>query len=289
MHRGLHLILFTLLACAPPKPAPTPEVETWPAWVSKLKAAVEWPVHRTDVVELLFQAELAKVRDTPLPQDGHQPWLNSPDIVASVDLRQYWFENGDCYPIKTVQCADGGEAMFLKHYSGNGALFPVHALVYRNQHGRCFTIAAAVSLRVACVEEIVADLGRGIGYDNNRLVAALHEQPHASARLLIRELQVVDPDEFPPIAWHVIWCIRALESLTNQEFELLTEEKLSAEQAEFLDPTRPMNYYGAWMSRSRFYLAPRSVQQKVIDAWKSWVREHGKDFKPAQEPRIYAP
>jgi len=297
MRQLLPATFLCVLCTCSSSPGQTPETtlseelsgNDWEVWVSHLEAAVGWPRASKDVIDVSFPTKASTLRNNSLPKAGHQAWLDCPATVASVDLSNFCREGGDWYLARSAPFFQG-EAMVLRHYRGEAFLhYPVHALMFRNEYGRCFTARAQVSLRPARVEDIVADLGRQIGPDNNRLMAALHAEPHKSARLLVRELQVIDPVKFPPLAWHVIWCIRTLESLTDQEFEFMISEALTTEQEEFLNPTRPMNYYAAWMSRSRFYLAPRGVQQKVIDAWKAWVATQGEDFTPAKEPRAYAP
>ncbi|MFC1707545.1 hypothetical protein ACFL59_12150 [Planctomycetota bacterium] len=61
------------------------------------------------------------------------------------------------------------------------------------------------------------------------------------------------------------------------------------EQKELLVPDEPVGYYKAWMSRSRFYLAPRDVQGKVVCAWREWIRTNAGSFRLASQPAVFAP
>lgn len=267
--------------------------EDYRGFVEAAARAVEWPAAVPATVDLTFNNELRDVKSMQLPEDGHMPWLADADTVATVDLRD--FADGRDVDWFTVMSAplDGGNAILLKGYwETREELRTALALVYKNRQGRAHLIKARLSQTAAPTMETVEDLGRGGGseLDDNTLIAALHRDPRRAARLLARELDVVDPDRWPEDrGWHMLWCVRGLESLADREFKFKTAEPLSAEQREFLHADEPMNYYAAWMSHNKFYVAPRDVQDRVVTAWQRWVSENARTLTPAKEPRRYAP
>lgn len=114
------------------------------------------------------------------------------------------------------------------------------------------------------------------------MVAALHAHGREAVPLLVAELRVVDPD--PRITsqelwWHLVWCERALRSITGQRFEFRTEEPLSADLAQFRSKQDSLSYAMEWMSRGAVFIAPRDVQAKVIDSWHSWLLANANTFE----------
>ena len=96
--------------------------------------------------------------------------------------------------------------------------------------------------------------------------------------MLVEELHIVDPDRFDDKMMHVVWCIRALRSLTGEDFYFRTTLPLSRRSATFLHPERPMGFISYWMSHATLYVAPQDVQRRAIDAWKAWALARGERF-----------
>jgi hypothetical protein len=135
---------------------------------------------------------------------------------------------------------------------------------------------------------MVSSLGREAAPDPNLTVMALHSRPREAVLLLVRELHPVDPDFSTKTssedALHVIWCIRALRSITGEDvsgrrFLFRTEERLTDSQREFLHQDKPLPFFAEWMSHAKVYLAPRDVQTRVVAAWQAWVGDHLHTFK----------
>jgi hypothetical protein len=86
---------------------------------------------------------------------------------------------------------------------------------------------------------------------------------------LIAELHPI-ADEWPPSAkhasewWHVVWCERALRSITGQ-----------------CAPGGDDVFWGETNGRPHLYVESRDVQGKVIEAWKDWWTSHQRGFRPA--------
>jgi hypothetical protein len=126
----------------------------------------------------------------------------------------------------------------------------------------------------------IPTLGTGADADAKALalVQALHVAGRAAVPLLVDELHVVDPERFDDRTMHVVWCVRALRSLTGEDFYFKTTLPLSRRSAGFLDPKRPMGFIAYWMSHATLYVAPPDVQRRVIDAWKAWALARGERF-----------
>ena len=129
---------------------------------------------------------------------------------------------------------------------------------------------------------LIARLGTDADTNPVDTIKALHRYSRDAVPKLIEELRVVDPDKGDSEWNHVVWCERALRSMTGKVFKFRTSERLTSRQQEFLDPGEPMGYFAEWMSRGRVYVAPKDVQRAVIDAWHKWLAQDGKNFNTRQ-------
>lgn len=114
-------------------------------------------------------------------------------------------------------------------------------------------------------------------------IRGLHVVGSSVLPALVGELRVIRPGTPDANEMHIIWCIRALRSLTGQEFQHVTAGTDPCELQEFLGRDGPLPFFAEWMSRGRVYVAPRDVQAAVIADWRAWVRAH-----PACRIRDYA-
>lgn len=101
-------------------------------------------------------------------------------------------------------------------------------------------------------------------------VRELHTQGRGVVPALIAELHVVDPAVYDSDWSHVVWCERALRSITGQRFEFVSVEPLSAGLAEFRGPKEPLAFVSERMANGAILVAPRDVQAKVIASWREW-------------------
>lgn len=119
----------------------------------------------------------------------------------------------------------------------------------------------------------------GIPWEANheQIVERLHQCAAVAVPLLIAELRVVDPEAVTDPQWgHMVWCERALRSITGQYFEFRSDEDLGS-LVEFRGPDDRLGFAMERMSNGKVYLAPRDVQRKVIHAWETWLgANHGK-------------
>jgi len=145
------------------------------------------------------------------------------------------------------------------------------------------------------VQERIKNLGAGGTND----FEPLYKDPVSATRMLIEELHVIkrgryrtsEDEGFGPIhyeAAHVIWCIRALRSLTGLEFKASTNAKLDEMEAHFLGygDNHEVSYFGTWMSRDLSFVAPEDAQQKIITKWRSWFTKHGKTHEYVNQRSI---
>jgi len=113
---------------------------------------------------------------------------------------------------------------------------------------------------------------------HREVVRELHECGSVAVRLLVAELQVIDPESLDDPRWgHMVWCERALRSITGQEFLFESSEPLGR-LAEFRGKGDRLGYVEEWMSLARVYVAPRDVQRKVIESWYTWLKKHARGF-----------
>jgi hypothetical protein len=138
------------------------------------------------------------------------------------------------------------------------------------------------------VQDLVRSVGQSDNRDSSDVVAELHRHGQVAVPLLIAELKVVDPD--PRVTpenlwWHLVWCERALRSITGQRFMFKTKEPIPPDLDRFRAPDDPLSYAMEWMSRGMVFIAPRDVQSQVIASWKAWFAKNGSSF----EVRIYEP
>lgn len=131
---------------------------------------------------------------------------------------------------------------------------------------------------LSAIESEVSNLGLT---DTNPLdqVERLHNSAHLAAPLLFQQLRVIEPyiikahelKNTDKDAMHVIWCIRALQSLTNEKFTANTnvEEELPIQK--HLGKKNPLPFFAEWMSREMIYVAPQDVQRQIIEKWEIFL------------------
>jgi hypothetical protein len=130
-------------------------------------------------------------------------------------------------------------------------------------------------------------------------IQELAANPEASVPLLIAGLHIIpDSPEFAkedaPSMEHVLWMIRGLRYMTggldfcaksNHRFGKSEEERDRYYWLTF-QHTGCMRFWGFWMSRGRFYIAPPDAQRSIIAQWQRWYATRGKTFeyKPLRNP-----
>jgi hypothetical protein len=105
------------------------------------------------------------------------------------------------------------------------------------------------------------DLSNAIGHlgipweaAHEEVIVELHECGLAAAWLLLAELQVIDPESVDDPKWgHMVWCERALRSITGQYFRFKSAESLGR-LSEFRGKDDHIGYVTEWMSRGRVYV-----------------------------------
>lgn len=144
------------------------------------------------------------------------------------------------------------------------------ALACADQQGPSTRVAQEASSSPVAV--LVKHIGSAKDGDPTATLAQLHQHNGEAVDHLIEELSPVGDVRDP--SWkHMVWCIRALRSLTGKRFEFRTTETLTARQREFLKPNRPIPFFALRMSTSQYFLAPRDVQHKIIESWRQWWEE----------------
>lgn len=146
------------------------------------------------------------------------------------------------------------------------------------------------------VAAVIQDLGK----DQSDLerIKFLGQQPAEAARLLVQELHPVTAvrilgNEHDLPQWrdaeHVVWCLRALRSLTGGlEFRGKTTHRFGDSEieenqewftgGERFKKDRSVKFFGVWMSRDSLYIAPRDAQEQIIRRWTLWYETEGVSF-----------
>jgi len=130
-----------------------------------------------------------------------------------------------------------------------------------------------------------------IGFDYKQCFDEFAKHPSEAACYLIRNLHTISQTQIRPEesesnkdAMKVIWSIRALKYLTNgKNFTAKTSyvfKKPEKTRKHFLTifSEQELPFFSVWMSRDIIYIAPIDVQTKIIEQWKKWYSENGKDF-----------
>jgi len=142
-------------------------------------------------------------------------------------------------------------------------------------------VSAAENKSCKQISDTIHNFGNVNDEDSGNTVRELHECGLAAVPLLINELRVIDPEKTDNVTWwHMVWCERALRSITGQYFMFKSKEKLGR-LSEFRDQDSELGYVMEWMSRAQVYIAPRDVQEKVIHSWKVWQEENKAGFSVA--------
>lgn len=146
---------------------------------------------------------------------------------------------------------------------------------------------------------VVSDLGKdGKDLGDLERIKFLARQPAEAARLLVQELHPVRGvrilgNEHYLRQWreteHVVWCLRALRSLTGgMDFRAKTTHEFGDTEVEEnrewftggeqFPKDGTVHFFGVWMSRDSLYIAPKDAQLRIIQMWKSWYEAKGKNF-----------
>jgi hypothetical protein len=137
------------------------------------------------------------------------------------------------------------------------------------------------SVRESILIEKVTQLGLT---DENPLdqIVTIHKDAYLAAPLLLKELKLIAPynmqcydlNDLDKTAMHVIWCIRALRSITGKQFAANTETIKKVPIQEYLGKRNPLPFFTEWMSRAKIYVAPQDVQKKIIKKWKVFLEKN---------------
>ena len=125
------------------------------------------------------------------------------------------------------------------------------------------------------IQEAIRNLGNG-RYPDDLVIFWRH--PRRSTELLLDELKLVPRGKYPNGKHpHVVWCIRALRSLTGLDFRGVTREKLNEDERQFLRVGKDgsVKFFGTWMSRDLVWVAPEDAQKQIIVRWKNWFKKEG--------------
>jgi len=157
-----------------------------------------------------------------------------------------------------------------------------------------FALVNPVALAATSAElaKTVSELGLkpadpGYGFD------LLAQEPHEAVALLVKELHPIAHRTYfegnkTNQSNHVIACLRALRYISGRTFSVTTKAKLNDGERQFLDfdkemhdsnPSHKIHFFGVWMSRNADYVAPEDAQLAIIEEWKRFQKEEGKDFK----------
>lgn len=139
------------------------------------------------------------------------------------------------------------------------------------------TASAAFNSHCDDLRATVRSLGISDTANTEQAVSDLHACALAAVPRLIDELEVIDPELIDERWQHMIWCERALRSMTGQYFRFRSREPLGRLQ-EYRSAEDDFGYVTEHMSNGHIYVAPRDVQAKVIAAWKSWQDRNPRGF-----------
>jgi hypothetical protein len=124
-------------------------------------------------------------------------------------------------------------------------------------------------LPAEAVRAAVKRLGTPRDKDPQKTVEMLQGLAEPPVEALIAELHPI-ADEWPPAAahasewWHVLWCERALRSITGQ-----------------CAPAGGSSFWGETNGRPHLFVESQEVQKEVIQAWKAWWISHRRGFHAA--------
>jgi hypothetical protein len=113
-----------------------------------------------------------------------------------------------------------------------------------------------------------------------------YTSPYRSTELLISDLSLTHRGRYHNHP-HAVWVIRALRSLTGQDFRAPTRADLTEDEAHFLDHdpnTDDVLFFGTWMSRHTVWIAPHDAQIAIIKKWRRWFVQYGKGLKYVNDP-----
>jgi len=150
------------------------------------------------------------------------------------------------------------------------------------------------------IEQIVKGLGN-THTDVTDDLAVLKTDQHAAVTFLVGELHPIPRKVYfertkTKDARHIVSCLQALHYLTGLTFTAGTESRLTDDETQFLDfsnamhdsnPDHRLHFFGIWMSRDAYFVAPVDAQHKIIDQWKQWQNQYGNSFQyiPSGTPK----
>jgi hypothetical protein len=148
----------------------------------------------------------------------------------------------------------------------------------------CLVIAPTYAQRVPSDADIQTAIGKLASKDreSEKAFQVLYKNPEHSTELLLSTLKPTARGEYisgqHPQA---VWVIRALRSLTGLDFRATTTEKLSGDEAHFLNLNKQnqIEFFGTWMSRDSVWVAPTDAQAAIIKQWQDWFAQHGHHHK----------
>jgi hypothetical protein len=136
------------------------------------------------------------------------------------------------------------------------------------------------------IKQAIRDLGKG-GYPDQ--LATFWQYPQRSTELLLAELKPVPRGKYPNGSHpHVVWCIRALRSLTALDFRGVTRMKLNDDERQFLvlGKDKRVRFFGTWMSRDLVWVAPEDAQRQIISRWKDWFKKNGAGYSYKNDEHV---
>jgi hypothetical protein len=168
------------------------------------------------------------------------------------------------------------------------------------------SLPASIQAQKAAPKETIAEIVRQLGYHDDDIdrIFQLRQNPARAAGLLISELHPVKTrhikgyeagkEKYKPTL-HVIMCICALRYLTGGlDFRAESSYRFGNSEEDrnrkyFLNqesdaenppsPDAQLKFFGVWMSRGSYFIAPIDAQQKIIAKWRNWYQSQGKSFK----------
>jgi uncharacterized protein YfcZ (UPF0381/DUF406 family) len=154
-----------------------------------------------------------------------------------------------------------------------------------------FFATAAYSENCSINDEIKNIVDNIVNNKSKKSFNELSKKPVESVCYLINNLHTISQTEIRPEerqnnmeAMKVIWSIRALRYLTNgKDFTSETSyifNESEEDRKHFLTifSEKDIPFFSVWMSRDIIYIAPEDVQIKIIEQWKRWYSENGKNF-----------
>jgi hypothetical protein len=162
------------------------------------------------------------------------------------------------------------------------------------------------------IRQAAKKLGVSDSHTYHKLVETFNVNPHLACKYLINELRVIPEthikgysQEQYPESMHVIWCLRALRSLTGKSFFCKTKYKFNPKEERnriyWLYKDKKTNcsvdwlnesfkydipFFAVWMSRDSIFIAPPDVQKSIINQWREWYKRDGVNYDYEKSKKV---